>query len=184
MLRVTTQHTGPAAGFTVWHFDGTLAAPAAAQDAADAAAAFWNTIRPLVTNDQTMTVLPEVAEVNVGTGQTEGVAATTTTPAIGTSTADQIPQAAHALVRWRTGLFFAGRELRGRTFIPGLGTASNGPSGEVILATRTSLNAAATTLLSDPDADFGVWSQKNAAFATASTGLTWTEWAVMRSRRE
>lgn len=184
MLRVITDHTGPAQGVTVWHFDGDLTTPGIEQDVADATQTFWTAMRPLVVNDQTMTVQPEVLEVDVATGQTTGVASVTTTPAVGTSTADQLPQLAQALVRWRTGFYSSGRELRGRTFLPGLSVASTTSTGAVIAATITAINNAAAALLANPEANFGVWSAKYGTFASATSATTWNEWASMRSRRE
>jgi hypothetical protein len=184
MIRVRLNWTGPAAGFSILHFDGSVATPGLAQDAADAAALWWDDINALFASAQAMRVDPEVLEVNVTTGQTIGVTTVTSTALAGTGGAAQVPQASMVLVQWRTGNFVGGREIRGRTFVPGLILNALSAAGEVSSATLAIMNAASQTLADTPSPSFGVYSPTNSAFATVGSVSTWSELAVMRSRRE
>lgn len=180
MIRLTINHSGPAAGVNVWHFGGELDGTNE-QEAADAATAFLQAIDVGVRNSQTMEVDPEVLEINVGTGATEGAATVTTTPVPGTAVDEAVPQAASLLMRWRTGQFAGGREVRGRSFLPGFSLLQNTATGEVEPDTIAFMNGAGADLIDN--SDFGIWAPARSVFATVNSASCWNEWAVMRSRR-
>jgi hypothetical protein len=182
MLRVRINWTGITQGYSVWHFLPGEDSSTTAESAADAATAWLTTINTYLSGAQVATVDPEVLQVDVGTGNVEGVFATSQSPVTGTSGANVIPNAANALVRWRTGVFTAGRELRGRTFIPGMTEDENDQFGNLDPAVVTGINAANVTLLGTTD--FAIWSPTLGSAATVTSGTTWGEWAVLRSRRD
>lgn len=182
MLRVRINWTGTTPGFTVWHFLPNTDDQSAATAAASAATTFLETIDGLYRNSVTAQVDPEVLAVDVGTGNVTGVFPVTAAAQQGDSADAAVPNAAMALIRWRTGVFSSGRELRGRTFIPGLTDTSVDATGNVSAATVTAINAAAATLISS--SDFAIWSPTNSSAATVTSGTTWTEFAVLRSRRD
>ncbi len=180
MIRVRIDHTGPCQGFNILHFAGDLEG-SYAQDTADAVAVFLEAIDVGVRNSQTMRVDPEIAQVNIATGQIEAVETVTTAPVVGEAVDEGVPQAANLLLRWRTGLFSGGREVRGRTFLPGFSILQNTATGEVEQDTINFMNAAGETLLAN--SDLGIYSPTKSLFAEATSVSCWNEWAVMRSRR-
>jgi hypothetical protein len=184
MMRLRLNWSGSASGFSVMHFDGSIATPGNAQGAADAAAAWWAGFADRFATAQSMRVDPEVLEVNIATGQTIGVTTVTSSTVAGTGGAVQVPQASMVLVQWRTGNFVGGREIRGRTFIPGLISGALTNNGELATAAQSDILAHSTTLADFAAPSMVVYSPTNGAQATVASASVWTEMAVMRSRRE
>lgn len=105
---------------------------------------------------------------------------------VGVSTDQMVPDAAQALVQWRTGVVRAGREIRGRTFIPGL-TNSNTTNGNLSAFSIGEFREAGDVLTGGA-LDFGIWSRpieggRAGAFAAADSSDVWPEMAVLRRRR-
>lgn len=182
MLRYRINYSGPAAGFSILHFDGALSEGGIVQANADALDLFLKGIDQFISNQQSMQVDSEVLEVDVGTGQTLGVGNIISTPTIGTQPGQMVPQLAQILVRWRTGFFSAGRELRGRTFIPGASAGAMATNGEVIASALADVEVAAESL--HLDTEVGVWSPTKNVFATITSSSAWNEWASQRGRRQ
>lgn len=186
MLRVTTEWTGTQPGtpyYTNLMFGGTTGGEA---DAASAAVlTLWQTLDTDITNRLTWTILPEAEFVDPATGNVTGIEPIPGGTAPGASGLDPLPAFTQALLRWRTGLFVAGREVRGRTFVPGPTEAMN----TLGIPTATYLNfltATANTFLVDAGTagDFGVWSPTRGLFAAAASVSAWTQWSTLRSRRD
>lgn len=180
MIRTRLNWSGPASGFSILHWDADLSE---AQNAADAATAWWDEINDRFANAQSMRVDPEVHLVDESTGQTIGTTTVTTASVAGTAGAVQVPQPSMVLVRWRTGAFVNGREIRGRTFLPGLSSAEVTSGGEVSANTITDVNNSVTFILADTP-DLAVYSPSYATASAVTSGSCWNEFAVMRSRRE
>lgn len=180
MIRLRLNWTGASSGFSILHFAGTLSG---AQDAADAAALWWDEINDRFPTTQAMRVDPEVAEINEATGQTTGTTSVTTAAIAGTTGTTQVPQASMVLMRWRTGQFVGGREIRGRTFIPGLSLGELTAGGEVRQQALDDFNGAVTQLTS-AEPQFVIYSPTTGGSASVTSGDCWVELAVMRSRRE
>lgn len=96
------------------------------------------------------------------------------------------PDAAQVLLRWNTSQIINGRFLRGRTFIPGLSTASvadGNVAGSTLTSIQTALDAFIATV-----AGFGVWHRPVAGgggdFSLAVTGSVWAEFGMLRRRRQ
>lgn len=181
MIRVRLNYVGPAAGFSVFHFDGDLTGTNA-QDSADALDTWISTFNDQFATTQSMQVDPEVLEIDISTGQTIGAQTVTTSAVNGAGSSTQVPQLAQFLVRWRTGAFIGGRELRGRTFLAGCSSTSQTTSGEVQAGTIAAIDAASTTLIAN--SGLGVWSPTRGSFGTLGTASTWNEFASMRGRRQ
>jgi hypothetical protein len=179
MIRLQLNWTGLNQGFSLFHFDGDETAGSASASALATMIGAWDT---LMVPAQTWSIDPEGLEVDIGTGQTLSVFPVTTASGAGANAGTPVPQAASVLMRWRTGVFTAGREIRGRTFIPGMNQSQVSAQGEVLAGARTSLDSAANTFISTTD--FGIYSPTHSTFATVATASAWSEYAVLRSRRE
>lgn len=179
MLRLRVNWSGLNQGFSVMHF---LGEPSTAQASADALSAFLDDLRAVTVSTQQMRVDPEVSEVDEVTGNIVGVSTVTTATMDGENATAPVPQAAQALFRWRTGYYAGGREIRGRTFVPGLAAPASSATGELLPATADQLAVAATALVAA--SALGVWSPARGRIEVVTSSSVWGEFAVMRSRRE
>ena len=154
-----------------------------AQEAVTAVGNFWGAIDAQLSSTLGWTTDPEVAEVDIVTGEVAGSTATTPVSGVGALGNAVMALTTQALVRWRTGTFIAGREVRGRTFVPGTTTLHNlagRPGGTLV----TTITTAAAALVADVNADLYIWSRKNGAIGNVTSGTVWTEYASLRSRRD
>jgi hypothetical protein len=182
-LRTTTTMTGVTGApyFSQMHFTGSTQTEA--DGAAAAVRAFWAAIVASMVSPLAIQVDAEVVYFDVGTGNPLGVFATSTAALSATGAGEPLPWATQALVRWRTGFFVGGREVRGRTFIPAL-TEGHNTAGRPVSALLTILNGAASALIADGSSQLLTYSPAHSATAPVVTGTAWTEWAQLRSRRE
>lgn len=159
--------------------DGTLTA----QNAATAVRNFWVACAVKLLNTYHFQVEGAVDTIDLATGKPTGSTAVTAADVVGTQNNDALPWATQGLVEWRTGFYSGGREVRGRTFIPGnveIMSTSGVPTGEYTGALQTAANA----LISDALSQVQVYSRKH-TLASGVTGATvWPKWAVLRSRRD
>lgn len=183
MLRLRINYSGFVQGFSILHFDSQGGLTTAAQDAADAVSGFLTAIRVDITTAQVMQVDPEVLIVNEATNQVTGVESVTSSPISGSEATEVLPQLAMALVRWRTGTFVNGREIRGRTFIPGY-CVDGSDAGELTPTLVAGLTSNAQALIADADSILQVYSPTKFQAADVTSASVWGEWASMRSRRE
>lgn len=159
------------------------AGAATAQQAATAVHTFWDDIKNLVSTAYTMQVEPEVASIDVATGKTTLVTTTSNALVTGNSSSAPLPWATQGLVRWSTGHFINGRQVRGHTFIPG--PCVNDNSGGVPSSGyQGTLNSAAATLVGSAIVNFYIYSRKNLTGENVSGGSAWNKWAVLTSRRD
>lgn len=164
---------------TMYFDDGTPSA----QDCVDAVGAFWGAVDALIDNEVDWSTQADVENVDPVTGNVLAVVATTPVTGTGAMNASALPFASQGLVRWRTGVYIGGREIRGRTFIPGL-TATASDNGRPLAANQATINAAAAGLIADANCDLGIWSRANGQIQVVTSGTMWTEFAVLRSRRD
>lgn len=161
------------------HFEATAGT---AQQAVTAAGTFWGAVDALIDSEVDWTTEPDVSTFSTA-GVLEDVTSTTPVTGTGSSVGDALPLATQALIRLRTGNIVAGRELRGRIFVPALVEASN-DNGNVLAASRTTLDTAIATLIGSANADLTIWSRTHTLTAAVQTGSTWTQFAQLRSRRD
>lgn len=186
VLRVSTEWSGTMQGlpyFSNLYFGGTTDGEA---DAAVAAVtAFWQAVDDRVANNLTWTISSDVESIDLLTGNVIAVFSTPGGTGSGAETGDLAPPYTQGLIRWRTGVYSGGREVRGRTFIPGV-TENQNTEG-VPVATYISGNAtAAQTLItaSAPAGNLRVYSPTKQLASTVTSASTWNQWAVLRSRRD
>lgn len=147
-----------------------------------AVGAFWNALKSSIVDDLTFATDSSVYLIDEATGQPTGLNAVTPVTAACTQSGDPLPFMSQAVCQWRTGVFIAGREIRGRTFIPGM-SETNSTNGRPVAGLVTAVNAAAAALIADANSIFGVYSLQNFNFQEAVLGSCWSEFGVLRSRR-
>jgi hypothetical protein len=169
--------------FTQRYFFGSTGGEA---DAANAATAtFLAAIEDAVSGTLSWTINTEAEFVDPVTGQVTGVETTPGGTGVGDAAGDMLSPASQGLLRWRTGIFANGKEIRGRTFIPG-------PTETVNLEGHPSdgyfpvVNEAASALITGSAGAGGlcIWSRTNGETALVISGSCWNQWAVLRSRRD
>jgi len=103
----------------------------------------------------------------------------------GTGSGSSVPDAAQALVQWKTPAIVNGRFLRGRTFIPGV-LGSLVVAGNLNATVIATFGTAASTLVAS-GADLHVWhrpiSGSGGTSVAANSASIWPELAVLRRRR-
>lgn len=182
LLRVRTGIVGTLGGAEVSTMFFQVGA-GTAQDAATAVRAFWNDIKANISSAYTMQVENIVYEINPLNGQPVATHGTTNTPVVGTDGGGLLPPATQGLARWHTGVFLAGRELVGKTYIPGI-TLNSSLNGVPTSGFKSSINTGITNLYASGPALFGVYSRSNHQWQGVTSGSCWDKWAVLRSRRQ
>jgi hypothetical protein len=183
MLRVRVNHSadtvGP--GLSTFYFEGST--QAVADDAAAAVATFWASVEPYIVNYGIWSLDTQVAQINAVNGQLEGIFNVTPATGVGDVNSSQLALATQGLLQLRTGAIVGGRELRGRLYIPGP-TETHNDVARPIGAYVTGLNSAANALIADTGNAWAVWSRTNGIFQEITSATCWSDWAIMRSRRD
>lgn len=160
--------------------------PAGTQAEADAAVVttgtYWGATDAVMSTAVSWATLPEVL-AHDDAGVALAAYATTPQTGVGASAAEIMPFSNQALIRLLTGAFIGGRQLRGRIFVPGLTETANS-SGSLISTTASTLLAAANALNAATAPALAVWSRTHAAVATVTGVSVWSQFAVLRSRRD
>nr|CRY96866.1 hypothetical protein [uncultured prokaryote] len=157
-------------------FDGEIGA----EGAADAVRSLWAAIAAVMHNQSVIQVQPEVAQVDDNSGETVAVFITDQAPIAGALSTERLPSSQQILAQHRTGVYVGGREVRGRTFVPGV-TESANDSGRPIAATRTTVAAAFNTWFANHNPSGGVLGVNGFTPVTATT--VWSEFAFLSTRR-
>lgn len=186
MIRVRTLGTGVAG--TPWYinqyFDGDLTGASAAVSAVHG---FFTVLRPSIYENVTFQVQPDVVEVDPSTGKAIDAASVSSTAVVCQNTSNMVPAANNMLLRLGTAGFTRGRRIEGKLYIPGLVVANLQADGTLTAAAVTTFAADATSafLPASPGSQpaLVVWSRvgKNTHAVTAIT--TWSEMAILKSRR-
>lgn len=182
MWRVRTVFSGPqgAPYLNTLYFD-TLGGTAG--QAVAAVGAFWGAVDAHIANDLSWTTEPEVYQLDETTGQPVSVTQVTSATGTGAKTDELIARAAQGLIRLGTGIFVGGREIRGRIFVPGL-TLDSVLNGALETTVIAAFDAAALALQTDANSAIVVWSRKNGRMEGVISSSTWSQYAVLRSRRD
>lgn len=181
MIRVRTVFSGLTGSpyLSTMHFIGTGSTDAAA--AVAAVGSFWSAIDALMWNSLTWQTEADVDEVDPA-GNLTAIHGVTPETGAGGVIGTPLPFATQALVTWRTTAFLGGRNLRGRTFIPGL-TTSALAAGQLEGTSQGTIQTAAGTLVAAA-AQLGVWSKRYLAIHEAVSGSVAVKFAVLTSRRD
>jgi hypothetical protein len=185
VLRTTTVWTTAQGSpyFTTLHYGGLAQADADA--ALDATADLWEAIDTEMFAGIQWSVENDVPSIDPVTGDTIGMFTGTGRTGFGQGAGEVLPWATQGLFRWRTGVYLGGREIRGRSFIPGLRETSN-TEGSPTPSMVTGLNTVLSTWLGGLPAGrkLTVWSRARGEAVDVNSGTMWSEWATLRSRRD
>lgn len=181
LWKVRTLWTGGPGGQLVSTMYFDTSGGTAAQ-AVTAVGTFWNAIKASIVDDLSFATDPNVFEIDEATGQPIGLQATTPVTAGCTQSGDPLPFMTQGVLQWRTGQFINGREIRGRTFIPGM-SETNATGGVPLAALQTTINTAAAALIADGNSDLQVYSLKYHNAQSVVSGTMWSQFGVLRSRR-
>nr|CRY96194.1 hypothetical protein [uncultured prokaryote] len=184
MLRIRSVWTG--VGGSPWYsnlyFDGTGSVDA--QSCADNVADFWATFTLVWMPNLSVSVESFVAVVDPVSGDvTGGHTIDVPDPVTGSGSGGTLPTSTQALLSMNTPIYIAGRNLRGKLYVPGLteGVNTNNGTPDPIYVQPM---AEALEILADAGPDLVVWSRKNGITAPVSSVTASTKWAVLRSRRD
>ena len=167
---------------TVMYFDS--AQPVATQRSQ--LGTFWNSIRAFQATTAVYSIRSSGRTLESTTGSLTGAwTEPTVFTAAGSAGTLPVPDASQALIQWRTPLIVNGRFLRGRTFIPSLGSGHMA-AGNVLPASAASIQTIAATLAA-ASGGLRIWHRPGPAgpgadFQVGSVTV-WPEFAVLRRRR-
>jgi hypothetical protein len=186
MHRVKILWTGagiPQGGVSTFYFDY---AASGAQTAADAAFWLMQQFSALMSNRYTFTEDAIVSQVVAETGDVFGVSPISPLSESGDSSTEEVPQAAQALVQWRTGVYHNSREVRGRTFIPGI-LQTYCTDGQLDAGIVAGYADELNTFITSKGAVPVIWHRpkpgEDGAMFAISSGALWPEFATLRRRR-
>jgi hypothetical protein len=192
-LRVRTTLSGVTGApyLATMHHSGGGSTDAAA--AATAVRNFWAAIAPSMAAPTHIVVDPEVEEFTPGTGDITAVHNTTTAAIDSSGSGEPLPWGIQAVVRWRTGVFSEGREIRGRTYIPCLTEGHNTlgvPSGALVTILETAAAALLPVLAvwqrprdADPDHEPHPITARPGSIVPVSARSVAPSWSMLRTRR-
>lgn len=182
--RVEAEWTGLSGSpfLSVWNFRNE---PGAADDYAEAVNDFLGVLSHLVHESLSVRVEPVQTIFDDTTGQPTGTetASQAYTPPM-TGSGSMKSAATQGLLQLRTGVYAAGREIRGRLFIPapteGGGDATPSPAYMADLTTAGNALVGAMT----PTTAWVVYSRSRGQSADITSTSAWNQYAVLRSRRD
>lgn len=181
--------------FAVLGAAGGIWNPSGTQSAVNAVRTFWDSIKALLPDELKLDISPVIDDYDTVTGDLVGsyVAGTAPVQVIGTS-AQSYVGGAGAKITWNTGQIRNGKRVKGSTFLVPIASTVFGPTGTVSVASITTVNTAANTMLSQLAAggtSLAVWSRPGppskprAGFATeVLTGSVNNKSAILRGRRD
>lgn len=153
-----------------------------AQDFVDSVSDFIDAIDLYLGTSVSFTGFPYVEAFNSVDGQVTGQEAVSPFTQSGDDSTAILPPVTQALVKWSTGVWVAGRQLVGHTFIPGLCEDSNEPGGVLQTGVATAITTAANNL--NTAAGLVVWSRTHGTYQPVSRGDCATKWAYLSGRRD
>lgn len=187
IYRVETHWSGlqGGPGLTVCHFTGGGGTPA---QASTDMAAFWQATNDRRGTGVTWTMNNEVLIVESDDGEILDAVAVTAATGVGNAGGDDMPDQINGLLRLTTGVYFNGRRLQGRIFLPGATESQSGPGGIPSGEYTADYDAAAATLLGSANSGLIVWRRPQpensliGEFAVVSGATTKGTWATLRKR--
>lgn len=183
MLRVravTNGFTG-APGYNNFYFEGTESTVAGS--AHQAVVAFFQSMASVLSNQVAVTVESEVPVIDPASGSITGLHNIPQQTVSGTWGTAHSPSGVTLVCQWLTGTFVGGRQVRGRSFISGLGDVGEG-SQSVPAGVITDAETACSGLVAATLADLQVYSPTHGVSHTVTGSNVWNRFGLMRSRRD
>lgn len=153
-----------------------------AQDFVDAVKAFIGVFDLFTTTAITYSGFAYVEGFDSVTGTVSGQEPVVPFTEAGDDSTAALPPVTQALVTWSTGVWLNGRQLKGRTFIPGLCEDSNEPGGVLQTGVGSTIQTGANALVSA--AGLVVWSRTHGTFEPVATAQVSSKWAYLSGRRD
>lgn len=146
--------------------------------------AYLDTLAPFVNDELDMSIEPYLDVLDDATGEMSGREAIAAYTKSGSALGEPLARATQGLIRLGTGNFVAGRELRGKIFVPGPTQTANN-DGQTHADYRAGLEAAVAELMLEANGVvLRVWSKTHGISWAAEDASAWSEFAVLRSRRD
>lgn len=164
-----------------FHFDPAVGSPTVT-DVRTGVAAFIGSFDVYTTTAITYTTFPYVEVFDSVTGLTSAQIPISPVGESGDDSATALPPTTQALIKWSTGVWVNGRQLVGKTFLPGFCEDSNETGGVLQTAIATVVTNGANALISA--LPLVVWSKTHSTFEPAATGTCATKWAYLSGRRD
>jgi len=146
---------------------------------------FWNSYKAYMGEQCNVIVDPLVYVIDLDTGNTvDAISTDPQSDVSGTDEGDALPTFTQGLARFNTGVWYAGRQLKGRMFLPGITESNNNsgvPAGGYVTAVSEYIETLATPTLSVIPV---VYSRTHHVAAPMQGGTLWSKWATLRSRRD
>lgn len=156
------------------------------QAVVDAVQTFWTSWAASLDNSNIITIEGDTALVDDVTGNITGIDSVTTRTVTPTGATSALPPANQLVMNSFTSTFIGGRQLRGRTYIPGLLQSAADGNGAVVAAIRTAVVTHGTSLITNTagPGPFRIWSRQNGVSAVVNAVTSPTKFGVLRSRRD
>jgi len=153
--------------------------------AAEAVHDFWDSLLEFSDDALIWTLDTDVQIVDPVTGQITGAETVTSQVTGGQNTGTPLPVATQGLMRFTTGVYEGGRQLRGRLFIPALtvGAGTTTPSGPNIVSWNNAWETFRTDLLA-ANGEHVIYSRTYHTEHVVRGASAWNQYAVQRSRRD
>lgn len=182
LYRVTTLLSGAlvsGGGINQLYFN---VADGGADDACNAVGEFWDAIKGHLSVYVTADIQADVAVINSSNGGIESIAPGIAESITGTASGEPLPPATQGLIRFRTGQYLNGREVRGRMFIPGVPEADS--VGGPTTGYTGALQIASEAMRVGDNFSQWIFSRKNFQTYPVSSTSVWGKFAVLRGRRD
>lgn len=128
---VRVLYTGGPSGdwLTQFHLDRLLGGTA--QDSVDTVHGFYTAFQSVMSSVVTAAISGSVEILDPITGKPTGVDTASGYSVHGGDYGEPLPFQTQGLIAWNTGVWIGGRQVRGKTYIPGPGEAANAIKGRV-----------------------------------------------------
>lgn len=146
-------------------------------------AELWEILDNYIVNEIAWEVSGVVQAIDDVTGAVLAAGVTDAETGNGEATQEMLPLSTQMLIKWRTGIYVGGREIRGRTFVPGLADFVNA-EGAVDETVHDALADDLATWLGGLSAPPLIWSRTNGDSQPIAAAEVWDQFAVLRSRRD
>lgn len=185
LRRIRTVFTGVAG--TPWYSNLYFVQAGGSADAQiDMVRDFWTALAGSMDNGVTATVEGDCAVIESTSGAVVGIDSGTALTVVGGSASAALPPSNQLVLHEFTSLFVGGRQLRGKTFIPGQIITVADAAGAPTTTIKGTLLAAANAMVTASDSlgNWQVWSKTHLVASDIVSVSTPSKFGVLRTRRD